>query len=478
MTKLSSEFTVRSSEVRSSLRNSSLVILHSAFAPLLQGRGACLAGRQGRRSGWFLFFLALAALSNAYGQDTAYARHIIRTLTSSDMHGRGYVNDGDAKAAIFIANEFGKLKLNTFNSGFTQRFSVSVNSLPGVLALDIEGITLTPGEDYLVDACSPDLQGQFPLIYMKPKTVLNQNKLSKFLNSKKVKDKVVVIDKTKLDLATPENKERYALLRATFESADGMTTKALIELTNDKLTWGGAQSQCVNPIFTVKKEAWYSTASVVQIAVDAEFHLSYPTQNVIGWIEGSTYPDSFILFSAHYDHLGRMGAGTYFPGANDNASGIAMLLDLARHFSQPGNRPECSIAFIAFGGEEIGLLGSKHYTDNPLFDLGKIKLLVNMDIVGTGDEGITVVNGSVFKSDYDKLVALNDSLKLLPEIKPRGKAQNSDHYWFSEKGVKAFFIYTRGGIKAYHDIYDRPETLPLTEYEDLWRVLVAWVEAW
>jgi Zn-dependent M28 family amino/carboxypeptidase len=171
-----------------------------------------------------------------------------------------------------------------------------------------------------------------------------------------------------------------------------------------------------------------------------------------------------------------MGAATHFPGANDNASGVAMMLDLARHFSAPENKPECSIAFIAFTGEELGLLGSKHYTGHPLFALGKIKVMVNMDIVGTGDEGITVVNGSVFQGEFDRLVALNDSLDLLPEIKPRGNAANSDHHWFSENGVKAFFIYTRGGISAYHDIYDRPETLPLTEYEDLWRLLVALVD--
>jgi hypothetical protein len=394
------------------------------------------------------------------------------------MHGRGYMELGDVKAAAYIAGEFGKHKLNTFDAGFTQQFSISVNTQPGVLALDIEGITLTPGEDYLVDACSPSLTGQFKLVSLKPKTALSEKKLAKFLNSKKVIDKVVVVDRTRVDLSTKENREQYEAMKAAFESAGEMTTRALIELTDLKLTWGAAQNNCVNPIFTVKKESWVENGDVVQIALQSQLDPNYQTQNVIGWIQGTDYPDSFMVFSAHYDHLGVMGAATYFPGANDNASGVAMLLDLARYYSLPQNRPKHSVVFIAFSGEELGLLGSRHYVDRPMFDLEKISFMVNMDIVGTGDEGITVVNGSVFTNEYNKLVALNDSLKLLPEIKPRGKAANSDHYPFSENGVKAFFIYTRGGISAYHDINDRPETLPLTEYEDLFRLLVAFVEEW
>lgn len=409
-------------------------------------------------------------------QDTAYARQIIRTLTSPEMHGRGYVNLGDVKAAAYIASEFGKHKLSTFDAGFTQQFSISVNTQPGVLALDIEGITLVPGEEYLVDPCSPSITGQFELVRIKPKTVFNEKKLEKFLNGKKVSGKVVVVDKTKLDLSSKESKEQYQDLKSTFRSAGEMTTEAFIEVTDEKLTWSASQTDCVNPIFTVKKNAWFPKADVVQIALQSELDMSYETQNVIGWIQGSQYPDSFVVFSAHYDHLGRMGADTYFPGANDDASGVAMLLDLARHFSVPGNKPKYSIMFVAFSGEELGLLGSKHYVQRPMFDLDKISFMINMDIVGTGDEGITVVNGSIFTSDYDKLVALNDSLQLLPDIKPRGKTANSDHYWFGENGVKSFFIYTRGGISAYHDVYDRPETLPLTEYQDLFRLLVAFVE--
>ncbi|MBI3500875.1 MAG: M28 family peptidase [Bacteroidetes bacterium] len=213
-----------------------------------------------------------------------------------------------------------------------------------------------------------------------------------------------------------------------------------------------------------------SVAKKDSIEVEIKYFSDYQTQNILSYIKGSQYPDSFIVFSAHYDHLGQKGKDVYFPGANDNASGCAMLLNLAKYYSQ--HPPKYSVAFMSFGGEEVGLLGSKYYVEHPLFPLKQIKFLVNMDIMGTGDEGIKVVNATEHKKEFDELVKINTAKNLLPVVSPRGKAANSDHYFFEEAGVKTFFIYTLGGIKAYHDIYDRPETLPLTKFEEVYKLLL------
>jgi Zn-dependent M28 family amino/carboxypeptidase len=162
----------------------------------------------------------------------------------------------------------------------------------------------------------------------------------------------------------------------------------------------------------------------------------------------------------------------YFPGANDNASGIAMLLSIARYYAAHPAECKYSIAFMAFTGEEMGLFGSKYYNEHPLFPLSKIKFEINMDIMGTGDEGITVVNGTVFKAAFNALVKINDGQHLLKLIKPRGETSNSDHYFFYKNHVSSFFIYTMGGIKAYHDIYDRRETLPLTNFDEVYKLLI------
>jgi aminopeptidase YwaD len=83
-----------------------------------------------------------------------------------------------------------------------------------------------------------------------------------------------------------------------------------------------------------------------------------------------------------------------------------------------------------------------------------------------------VVNASVFPNEFALLKQVNEKGNYLIKVNSRGKAANSDHYFFSEKGVPAFFMYTLGGIKAYHDIYDISATLPLNEYEDLFNLLL------
>ncbi len=165
-----------------------------------------------------------------------------------------------------------------------------------------------------------------------------------------------------------------------------------------------------------------------------------------------------------------MGKNTYFPGANDNASGTAMLLYLAKYYTT--HKPKYNIVFMSFGAEEAGILGSKYYTEHPLFPLEKIKFLTNLDLAGTGDEGITVVNATLHKKEFKKLGKINLKKDYLEKVKLRGPAANSDHYWFTQKGVPAFFIYTLGGIKAYHDVFDKAETLPLTEFTDYSKLLI------
>ena len=179
-----------------------------------------------------------------------------------------------------------------------------------------------------------------------------------------------------------------------------------------------------------------------------------------------------MVFSAHYDHLGMQG-NAMFPGASDNASGCSMILYLARYYSE--HKPPCNMVFILFSGEEAGLIGSDYFTSFPTFDIHKIKMLVNIDIMGDAKNGITVVNGEVFKDKFDALVKINQEKGYLPEVRIRGKARNSDHYHFSEKGVPAFFIYSMGGAGFYHDVFDKANTLSLTNYENTAKLLIDFV---
>lgn len=417
-----------------------------------------------------LGFLFLLIAQDIFSQTLPYAKEVVKTLSSEEFKGRGYVENGDKIAADFIRAEFKKFGLKSFTKNYYQEFDLSVNTFPKEIELSINGIRLKAGYDFLVTPGSTTLSGNFETVFLSIEDILSDEKLG--LKLRASQNKFLIID----------NVADYELEETEFKRIDEVVrflkyhpnnpAVGTIELTSEKLTWNGAQQQHSKPSFTVIDDSLTAPITSVTVSLESKLIQKYQTQNVLGYLEGSD-SDSLILIMAHYDHFGKMGEAL-FPGANDNASGTAMLLSLAKHFS--ANKPKYNTVFIAFGGEELGLLGSKYFVENPLFNLSKVKFLLNFDLAGTGDEGIQVVNGSVYKDQFDRLASINKTKQLLPQVKIRGSACNSDHCNFDEAGVPGFYIYTLGGIRAYHDIYDKFETLPFTEFEDYFELMVEFLD--
>lgn len=364
-------------------------------------------------------------IQNLYAQDTVYARQIIKKLTSKEFLGRGYVNDGVNKAAAFLLKEMKSNGLKSFGKSYTQTYTMSVNTFPSKMSVVLDGKELKPGIHYLIEPSAKTLKTGFQLF--------------------------------KLD-------------SVTYGATDGRRPAPVQIKLKKKLTYTVATELSDNTTIELLKDSFPDELKNVDVIFENKFIPNFKSKNLIGYIKGTSQPDSFIVFTAHYDHLGAMGANTYFPGANDNASGVSLVLNLMKYFKKKPSK--YSVAFILFSGEEAGLLGSKYYSEHPLFPLNKIKFLTNLDLLGTGDDGIMVVNATVFKSQFEKLNSINAEKNYVKQIKQRGKAANSDHYWFSEKGIPCFFIYTMGGISAYHDVYDIEKTLPLTDYVDVCKLLI------
>jgi aminopeptidase YwaD len=414
----------------------------------------------------FIFLLSsYFLLPPSFSQDIKYARKVVDTLASPAMHGRGYVNNGDKIAAKYLVNEFKSFKLKNFEKDYFQNFTLSVITFPYAVKIESGSNKFVIGKDFIVRGGPWDLNGSYETFRFN-NTMLTSKKLKRFSKTD-LSNKVLIVDRNGFD----KFKDGPNLIDAF--TANSFKAKATIFIENDKLTAEISTQDDFGRI-SMLRNSTDSISKIIYLEIQNKFIPEYQTQNIIGYIPGTQYPDSFMVFSAHYDHLGQMGPDAYFPGANDNASGCAMLLNLAEYYSQ--HPQKYSIAFMAFGAEEAGLVGSKYYVHHPLFPLKQIKFLVNLDLLGTGDEGITVVNGAIYKTEFDELSRLNAQHNYLPQIKSRGKAANSDHYYFSENGVKCFFIYTLGGIKAYHDIYDKPETLPLTKFENVFRLLTDFTE--
>lgn len=409
----------------------------------------------------------LILLSSTFlqAQDKAFAKGVIEKLASEEFHGRGYVKNGDGLAAKFIAEVYDSLGLEKINDSYYQKFNVGVNTLPKSLKVTVDKKMLQPGKDYLVEPASPSVHGSFKLKHISDEDLKNPKQLIRALT----KEENIFVVFPPFDRNNKNDVNLINFLRYEPESP----VSGIIELTNNKLTWYGATWQAQRPSLFIDKSSFPENAKKITVNIKSAFEKEYQTQNIIGKIIGKS--DSVILITAHYDHLGRMGKNTYFPGANDNASGTAFMIDLARHYSNIDSLLPYTMVFIAFGAEEIGLLGSRHFVENPLIPLDRIKFLLNFDLAGTGDDGIQVVNGSVFKDKFNMLRQLNERYNLLPQVKIRGEACNSDHCPFYERGVPGFFIYTLGGIKAYHDIDDVAETLPLTEYEDYFRLITRFI---
>lgn len=403
------------------------------------------------------------------GQDKDYARRIIDTLTSPAMHGRGYVNNGDKKAAQFIAEEFQRIGLKKFTNNYFQNFKFPVNAFPGKMEVKINSRDLVPGQDYLVWPSSPGFKINTEAIYLDQDELMDARKI--IYRAKKHKKMALIAD---LSGFTNTEEKNQAIENLQVVSMN-LEKHPIIWLTDDKLTWSPARHISQVPIIQIKRSALDEIIQEVTMNIDNQYYEQYQSQNVIGYLPGKS-SDSLLVLTAHYDHLGRMGAETYFPGANDNASGVAMMLNLARHFARMEKNPAYDMVFIAFGAEEAGLIGSRYFVDNPLIDLQKVKFLINLDLAGTGDDGITVVNATVFPDKFYQLQNLNRQYTLLTQVKQRGEACNSDHCFFFMAGVPCFYIYTLGGITAYHDIHDKAATLPLTEYNDYFTLLKLYLQ--
>ena len=408
-----------------------------------------------------LVLLFLITLGHVFSQNKDYAQSVIDTLCSHSFYGRGYVNRGDSLASEFIRQEYERIGLSSVNNDFFQTFTHNVNVFPGEMRFVFDESALRPGYDFLVDPASGPANGKLDFVELLPKEIITSSWLEKI---KKSKSKAVGIDMARVDSLGDRDKKKVREFIEYLKFENSIPSKSILIFNEGKQPWSVSSNQAYRSVINVFKDSIDSFPESIRIDIEAEYIENYRSKNVIGYIRGTENPDSILVVCAHYDHLGMMGKDAMFPGANDNASGTALLLDLANFFQS--HPPKYSIYFIAFAAEEAGLLGSQYFVQNPLFDLSRIKFLVNLDLAGTGIDGITVVNGKIFPQTFDRLVTLNDRHHYLKTVSSRGEACNSDHCPFYQKGVKCFFIYTLGGTKYYHDLFDDSETLELNEYSN------------
>jgi Zn-dependent M28 family amino/carboxypeptidase len=177
------------------------------------------------------------------------------------------------------------------------------------------------------------------------------------------------------------------------------------------------------------------------------------SSNVVGVLPGSKRPGEYVVLTAHWDHLGRalaFSGDAIFNGAVDNATGTAGLLELARAFGTVRPAPERSVVFVAFTGEEYGLLGSEYYADHPTVPLDKVAGGINIDgmsVNGRTNDVVVIGYGSSELEDDLREAAAKQHRVLVQEPTPeKGYYYRSDHFNLAKKGVP--MIYAKSGIDS------------------------------
>lgn len=403
------------------------------------------------------FFICFSSLS--YCQELKYAKKTIKKLSSRTFFGRGYINDGDLKAANFIRDELKKFGVKPFVPDYFQEYSFLVNIFPGEAEISINDKKLIPGTDFCIRPSTPEIHGTFDIIKL-------DTSLFKKATSEDIKTQLA--NKFGIYDTTGWGNRWYQYF---FRSKNQLPYMGTIHKIDRTPKFGLSSRQSKDIAIVINQNAIPENAERIKLDIESKV-ITHKTNNVIGLLPGDI--DTFIVFTAHYDHLGGFGKNAYFPGANDNASGTAMVLNFARELSKQ-KRHKYGFVFILFSGEEAGLQGSNNFTSFPVFPLNKIKMVFNLDMIGTGADGVSVFNGKTHPKEFNTLDSLNKVLSLNLNLNSKGISANNDLYPFYKKGVKGFTFLTDEKNAPYHTVTDKFENLTFVSYKKLYRLITIYI---
>lgn len=338
---------------------------------------------------------------------------------------------------------------------YFQDYIFPVNFFPKKTELSINSKPLQPGFEFCIRPNSPSIEGKFELVKMDT---------AAFYQPGSYDTKFALLD------TAGWGKQWQKFLQ---HNKRPLPYKGIVQVTYKTPNTAVSMTQGTTVTLYVYYKAVPENPTSISLNIEAT-NVVHKASNVLGKVKGEI--DTFVVFTAHYDHLGGMGKKIFFPGANDNASGTALVLNLAKELAQGGSS-KYSYAFMLFSGEEAGLLGSEYYTLNPAFPLNKIKIVINLDMVGTGADGISVFNATANPKEYAALDSLNKTLGLNLNLKAKSPSQGSDHFSFHKRGVKALFLLTDDKNAPYHTVTDTFEGLSFEAYERLYKLINAYIKS-
>jgi len=430
----------------------------------------------------------------------------VKYLAGKECEGRGTCDGGFGKAAAYVAGHFREIGLLHLmkDSSYYQVFNVNRNMILDGNEFSLELLLKSPSGkdtleikyqleyDFLPAGVSASCDIRTNVVFAGYGISSKENNWDDY-KKLDVKDKVALIlggtppvedsdfgslyrISRKADMA--KNAGASALLVVgkpigTISAYQSIPVVTISKKVADDLLKGTAENieGLKHKIKEKQRSNSFNLKHNIHLKVNSELITDCQTMNILGYIEGSDNElrDEFIVIGAHVDHLGNID-DHIFCGANDNASGTTVVMEVAEAFCLLEKAPKRSVLFIAFTGEEMGLIGSSYFVENPQMPLSNIKAMINLDMVGSGDDAIMVVGGNSFPEFAELFDTLTSQYVHVP-VKRRWASSNSDHYPFHKAGIPAVFLYAMRGVPTYHTSKDRPETLDPEVMENVGRLV-------
>jgi aminopeptidase YwaD len=396
----------------------------------------------------------------------------VRTLTTPPMEGRGSGTAGGERAAAYIADRLAAAGIKPGGDAGTPFQSLIVASSVRVgagSALEASGDPLLLGRDFVPHGGSRAGEARAELVFAG--YGVSGPGYDDYAGLDVTGKIVLVLDgdaphardlsASRLDkLITARRRGAAALLIAADPLPSPESTSAAVKLVSAAVTRHAAERLLAGSgrdlrsleaaLALTRRPASFTSGARTQIRVVLD-PVDVRAANVIGILPGydPVRAAEVVVVGAHYDHLGRSG-GTVYPGADDNASGTAVVLELARAFAVAGGAPR-TLVFVLFSGEEVGLLGSRHFVRNPVVPLSQTVAMINFDMVGRLGDRPLGVGGVATGSGLADIVSDAAHRLGITLTERGGPGHASDHAAFYGAGIPVLFFHT-----GTHADYHRP----------------------
>lgn len=416
---------------------------------------------------------------------------IIESLTSEKYDGRLSGSEGNRLAVEYIAEYFRGLGLENPVGvvDYKQSFShyVTINNEAPTLRLLNDSGNLMKDYEYIYDFS--------PTVYMSgsrsngevtAKTVLIGQIEDLHSDKGQLKDKIIVIPQEVLIESGTQKVFTKAL------SPDLGIAGIIYEVRlNGDIDYfpvapnarpgGNGNSQDGPLVFRCEGDAFSDLIQSIGKDDSIQMNMDFSIQevnsaNVIGLIPGTddSLKDEYIIICGHMDHVGNNKNGTYNPGALDNASGTASVMEVARILAHSKTKPKKSILFIAFNGEEEGIYGSDYYVRNPIYPLDNTTV-INLDMVGS--KGVIPLEVA---SANDKDSVLQNDLSKYCDILGidyyKSVSQGSDHAPFGNRGVDAVLLIHYDKLSGYHSPSDTIESVDADRIKEVIKLVLYYLD--